>query len=108
MGTIIEVEVVSGEPEYTLVDICERCGVAEDIVVEYVEYGIAPYNGEYTADWRFDIKALSRLQKAIRLQRDLDINLPGLALALDLLDEIQELRIKQQHLLSRQEIFSHD
>ncbi len=45
-----------------------------------------------TAQWQFDVAALSRLHKAMRLQRDLKINLPGLAMSLDLLDEVQEMR----------------
>mgnify|MGYP001114320439 CR=1 FL=1 len=44
---------------------------------------------------------LARISRAIRLQRDLSVNLPGLALALELLDEIDHQRqqlasLKQQ------------
>ena len=35
---------------------------------------------------------LARLKCALRLHRDLEINLPGLAVSLDLLDEVQRLR----------------
>ena len=105
MVTVIDVEIMSEEPEFTLRDVCERCGVATEIMIEYIEYGIAPYEGELSTDWRFNASTLSRLQKGIRLQRDLDINLPGLALVLDLLDEIEALKQTQQHLLVQQTIF---
>jgi len=42
--------------------------------------------------WRFTYTEIRRVQTAVRLQRDLRINLPGCALALDLLDELEELR----------------
>ncbi len=42
--------------------------------------------------WRFSGSALQRARTAMRLQRDLGINLAGVALAMDLLDEIEELR----------------
>jgi len=42
--------------------------------------------------WQFSGESIIRVQEAIRLQRDLGINLPGTALALELLDEVKALR----------------
>ncbi len=39
-----------------------------------------------------DQKTLRRMESAFRLHRDLEINLPGVVLALDLLDELKQLR----------------
>jgi chaperone modulatory protein CbpM len=47
--------------------------------------------GERT-HWRFSGRSLHRAQVARRLHEDLDVNLPGIALALDLLEEIERLR----------------
>ena len=41
---------------------------------------------------RCDFAAQRRARVAVRLTRDLELNTPGVALALDLLDEIHELR----------------
>jgi chaperone modulatory protein CbpM len=46
----------------------------------------------HAAEWRFSGTALRRARTALRLQRDLEINLPGVALALELLEEIDKLR----------------
>ncbi|MBP1152859.1 hypothetical protein JOD69_004728 [Methylocaldum sp. RMAD-M] len=43
-------------------------------------------------NWQFNTAALRRLQTALHLQRDLGVNLPGAALALDLLEELEALR----------------
>jgi chaperone modulatory protein CbpM len=41
---------------------------------------------------------LQRARVALRLQNDLDVNLAGAALALELLDELDELRARVQRL----------
>ncbi|MBT9477058.1 MAG: MerR family transcriptional regulator, partial [Polaromonas sp.] len=41
---------------------------------------------------------LQRARVALRLQTDLDVNLAGAALALELLDELDELRARVQRL----------
>ena len=44
------------------------------------------------SDWQFTSLAIIRVARAKRLERDLSLNPPGVALALDLLDEIEDLR----------------
>jgi chaperone modulatory protein CbpM len=39
-----------------------------------------------------------RVRRAVRLQRDLELNLPGTALALELIDEIEQLRCRVRRL----------
>lgn len=41
--------------------------------------------------WRFSGKSLRRARSAHRLQRDLGLNLAGIALVLDLMDELEVL-----------------
>ena len=42
------------------------------------------------SDWQFTSLAIIRVARAKRLERDLSLNPPGVALALDLLDEIED------------------
>ncbi|TGN40360.1 chaperone modulator CbpM [Marinobacter confluentis] len=91
---ILSVELVEPSATFTLREICERGGCHAEFVIKLVNYGvIAPV--EETPEqrqWRFDLHTLARLRKAQRLQRDLKINLPGLAMSLELLDEVQDMR----------------
>ena len=48
------------------------------------------------AQWRFSGVALTRVQRVIRLQHDFGVNLPGAALALELLEELERLRRAQR------------
>lgn len=87
------VEVVDEEMNFTLPEVCVHSGARVEFIVELVDYGvIAPLKGADSESWAFDAWALARLKCALRLHRDLEINLPGLAVSLDLLDEVQRLR----------------
>ncbi len=76
----------------SLHEMCHACGVSAELVIEMVEEGVLDPEGSAPQEWRFRGQAVKRLQMALRLTRDLRVNLPGAALALDLLDEIDELR----------------
>jgi len=79
---------------FTLSEVCERCGVHAEIVVEMVEYGIvapiAIQSNNYR--WQFSLDALLRLKRAQRLRQDLELNLAGLALSLELLDKLDTVQ----------------
>jgi chaperone modulatory protein CbpM len=42
--------------------------------------------------WRFSGGTVVRVRSALRLQRDLGVNLAGIGLALDLMEELEGLR----------------
>lgn len=77
---------------FTLADLCRSCGVHAEMISEMVEYGIIEPQGESVAKWQFTGGCLWRVTTVVRLQRDLEVNLAGAALALDLLEEVRELR----------------
>ena len=93
-GRILSVELVEPTATFTLREICERGDCHAEFVIKLVSYGvISPVEETQEArKWEFDLQALARLRKAQRLQRDLKLNLPGLAMSLELLDEVQEMR----------------
>lgn len=79
---VLTVEVLDQDGStFTLREICERGECHAEFVIKLVDYGIiAPVEESPEArHWEFDVVALSRLRKAQRLQRDLKMNLPGLA-----------------------------
>jgi chaperone modulatory protein CbpM len=86
IGTIIE------EDSLTLGQICRVCGVHADWVISLVDEGIIEPYGKESQLWRFTGSNLVRVRSALRLQRDLGVNLAGIGLALDLMEELERLR----------------
>ncbi len=84
--------------ELTLSDLVQRCEVETHIVIEMVEEGVLEPAGRRPEEWLFRGADLIRLHRALRLQQDLDVNLPGIALAMDLLEELDELRSRIRRL----------
>lgn len=78
--------------EFSLEELCTLCSVSEDLIVEIVAEGIVEPAGRDRGQWRFSGLALTRVQRVIRLQEEFDVNLPGAALALELLEEVERLR----------------
>lgn len=78
--------------EFSLSEVCRICHVHAEVVIQLVEVGALEPRGKEPSQWRFTGHAIRRLERAMNLQRDLDVNLAGAALALELLDEIDHLR----------------
>lgn len=93
---VLTVDLVDSGARYTLREVCERGGCHAELVIKMVNYGIVEpvtaVSGTPEHQWEFDLPALARLQKALRLQRDLNMNLSGVAMSLDLLDEAEAMR----------------
>lgn len=84
-GTVIE------EDDLTLGQLCRACGVHADWIISLVEESIIEPQGGNIRLWRFSGTSLVRARSAFRLQRDLGVNLAGIALILDLLEERESL-----------------
>jgi chaperone modulatory protein CbpM len=92
---------LSGEifDEYVVLSVDELsrlCAVDTNCIIEMVEEGVLTVVEVTSSQWRFSGSSLRRARTALRLQRDLEINLPGVALALDLMDELDMLRRELQ------------
>jgi chaperone modulatory protein CbpM len=81
---------VDARASLTLREFSHACGVEVEVVREMVIEGVIEPIGVRRDDWRFSGEALLRAQCALRLVRDLRVNWPGAALALDLLERLEE------------------
>lgn len=88
--------------------VCQKYNIPGELLSEMIEQGLFPNQCIDKEQIALDQKALRRLEAALRLHKDLGINLPGVALALDLLEEIekmrQELEILHKHGFSLRQI----
>lgn len=101
----VMLEALDDSVELALGELCRVCGVHAELIMALVEEGIiepsaVPARGQP----RFPAPAVRRVQVYQRLSRDLGVNRAGAGLALDLLDELRELR-RRVEVLERQLFF---
>jgi len=92
--------IVEDDEFISLVKLCRHCSQPAKKIIKMVEYGvIEPIDLAVTySRWQFSSQSILRIQTALRLQRDLKVNLAGAVLALELLDEIKILRQRVAYL----------
>jgi len=82
----------SQETSLTLNELCEVCQISSDYIHDLIEYEIIHPRDKQQEEWVFELAELKRIKTTLRLQRDLDVNLAGAVVVLDLLEELEELR----------------
>jgi chaperone modulatory protein CbpM len=80
------------QAELSLHELCHACSTSTEWVIELVDEGVLEPIGQDHSHWRFSGPSLLRARAAMRMQQDLQINLAGVALALDLMEEIEAMR----------------
>jgi len=93
---ILKGTLLDEQTELSLNDLCCACSRSAEWIIELVEEGaLEPVEqqpmAQLQSQWRFTADSLKRARTAMRLQRDLKINMAGIALALNLLEEIETL-----------------
>jgi len=80
--------VLEEDLQLSLGELSQACRVEVEFIVELVQEGVLEPED---TQWRFPGSSLPRLRKAVNLHRDLGLNLAGIALVLDLLEEREQL-----------------
>ncbi|MDF1669235.1 MAG: chaperone modulator CbpM [Roseovarius sp.] len=76
----------------TLKELCRAGGCSADWVVRLVDEGILGPNGPDPSQWRFHGASISVVRRVRRLQKDLSLNLAGVAVVLVLVEENADLK----------------
>lgn len=85
-------QVLDERAEFTLIELCHASRTAAEQVQVWVVEGVLTPRGASPAQWRFAADSLRRARLARTLSQELEVNAPGVALALDLMDEIEALK----------------
>jgi chaperone modulatory protein CbpM len=94
--TYLQGQIVDENVEFTLVELSRASGASEEELTLWVSEGVFEPRGAQPQEWRFSGAALRRVRTAQRLAHDFQINPPGVALALNLLDEIDALHARMK------------
>ncbi len=89
-------EIVDETMEITIVELCRTCAVDAELVEAMIDEGVIEPSRRRHEAWCFALSAVKRTRVAVRLQRDLGVNLAGAALAIELLERLEQLERLQQ------------
>ena len=81
---------------FDLKSFAEMCGQSPEWVLQLLEYDILMRRAEHRIH-QFSNEDVSRAQQAYRLQRDFNASFSAVAMMLDLIDEVQQLRKQVKH-----------
>jgi len=98
---------LSGE-YFSFEELCYATEMSSQTVIDIIDHGIVEPVGSDPDSWRFSMQMVSISKKAYRLHRDLEIDWSGIALAISLLEELDQLRDENRHLRKRLERFLGD
>ena len=93
---------------FSFEELCYATAMSSQTVKEIINHGIIEPVGSDPDNWRFSMQMVSISKKAYRLHRDLEIDWSGIALAISLLEELEQLRDENRHLRKRLERFLSD
>jgi len=92
--------------ELTLTELCQATRLGSDTLIEIIEEGILEPTGSTPETWQFSNHTIAIAQKAARLHNDLEIDWPGIALAISLIEELEQLRDENQQLRQQLQRFT--
>lgn len=85
-GTIINPDNI-----LTFEEICSAVHADDELIIQLIEYHIIQPKGTSKKNWQFDDVALKRVRLARNFYYDLEVNLQGIGLLLDMIDRIDML-----------------
>jgi chaperone modulatory protein CbpM len=92
-----ETVVVEEHLSFSLSALCHASGADLEQVQALVGEGLLQPIGPSPEDWQFQGDALPQTRRALRLARDLDLDLAAVALVMDLQAENDRLRSRLRH-----------
>lgn len=83
--------VIESDTALSFEELLNALQVEPTFIVELVEYQLIIPQGKTQDEWHFDAESLRKARLARNFYHDLEINMPGISLALELLDRIEKL-----------------
>ena len=82
---------------YTTRAVCFSHKLTAEIIAEMVSWGVADPKGARPDKWMFSQDDFERIVCASQFSKELQVNIPGAALALELLQELDKIREQKRH-----------
>lgn len=90
---LIEAVLLDSKTTYTFIEVCHFCQLTEAELKDWMAHGLLGDDvSESIESIQFNQEMLQRIRAAYRLHHELEINLQGVILVLNLLDELESIR----------------
>ena len=94
-------------------ELCQLINADIETIIKIVDYGIVTpiVESESVSDpsfWFFKPQVITTFKKAIRLHNDLELDWAGIAFAIDLINDLEQLRNENKLLKQRLSRFLHN
>jgi chaperone modulatory protein CbpM len=91
--------VIEAKLNISISELCQSGNVSKQLIFEMVEFGIAtPIECRSEEHWIFDNVSAHWLKKAIRLNRELEIDWVAVTMIIELLKQKESLQLENQQL----------
>lgn len=87
----ISITIINNENLLSFEEICRAIHAEDDLIIQLIEYHVIQPKGSSKKNWKFDDIALKRARLARNFYYDLEVNLAGVALLIDMLEKIETL-----------------
>jgi chaperone modulatory protein CbpM len=91
---IVSSVMIETNPELSLEELCDACGISPEFIKELIDYGILDVNDISLENYRFTPVHLRKIRTIVHLHHDLEVNLPGAAIVIDLMEQMEDMRVK--------------
>ncbi len=80
----------------SLEQICRAVHADNELIIQFIDYHIIQPKGSSQETWQFDHVCLRRARLARNFYYDLEVNLAGIGLLLDMLEKIEALETRER------------
>lgn len=87
----ISITLIDDNNLLTFDEICRAIQIDNNLMIQLIEYHIIQPKGSSQKEWAFDHLALRRAKLARNFYYDLEVNLAGIGLLIDMLERIEAL-----------------
>lgn len=96
--TIVTGILVDENAKISFVEVCKQYDISKEMIQEMIEHGFFEEHPLLTQQAMIDQRTSDRIRSAHRLEQDLGINIPGVVLVLELLEEMEQIK-NELHIL---------
>lgn len=87
----ISITIIDENNTLTMDEICRAINAEHDLILQLIDYHIIYPKGSSEKEWVFDHVSLRRARLARNFYYDLEVNVQGIALLIDMLERIERL-----------------